>query len=144
MGLTTLLIRMRYGGLGYNPHIIRQPRKRSEPRGDEDFQMASNRQKKKRRLSRMMYPFMTLDDGTEVVHSEAYVENNMEKVKVYFEKPVEGGFESAYCYLPEYRWDQIIGFSEDEIAKMREYLGSVAHIIIELSRQGGFENAVSF
>ena len=59
----------------------------------------------------MMYPFMTLDDGTEVVHSEAYVENNMEKVKVYFEKPVEGGFESAYCYLPEYRWDQIIGFS---------------------------------
>ena len=54
MGLTTLLIRMRYGGLGYNPHIIRQPRKRSEPRGDEDFQMASNRQKKKRRLSRMM------------------------------------------------------------------------------------------
>lgn len=92
----------------------------------------------------MMYPFMTLDDGTEVVHSEAYVENNMEKVKVYFEKPVEGGFESAYCYLPEYRWDQIIGFSEDEIAKMREYLGSVAHIIIELSRQGGFENAASF
>ena len=92
----------------------------------------------------MMYPFMTLDDGTEVVHSEAYVENNMEKVKVYFEKPVEGGVESAYCYLPEYRWDQIIGFSEDEIAKMREYLGSVAHIIIELSRQGGFENAASF
>ena len=92
----------------------------------------------------MMYPFMTLDDGTEVVHSEADVENNMEKVKVYFEKPVEGGFESAYCYLPEYRWDQIIGFSEDEIAKMREYLGSVAHIIIELSRQGGFENAASF
>ena len=92
----------------------------------------------------MMYPFMTLDDGTEVVHSEAYVENNMEKVKVYFEKPVEGGFESAYCYLPEYRWDQIIGFSEDEIAKMREYLASVAHIIIELSRQGDFENAASF
>ena len=101
----------------------------------------------------MMYPFMTLDDGTEVVHSEAYVENNMEKVKVYFEKPVEGGFESAYCYLPEYRWDQIIGFSEDEIALIRagrkkypfyEALGTVAHIIIELSRQGGFENAAGF
>ena len=31
-----------------------------------------------------------------------------------------------------------------EIAKLREYLGTVAHIIIELSRQGGFENAASF
>ena len=92
----------------------------------------------------MMYPFMTLDDGTEVVHSDAYTENGMEKVKVYFEKPEEGGFHSAYCYLPEYRWDQISGFNNDDIVKLRRYLGTVAHIIIELSRQGGFDNAANF
>ena len=27
----------------------------------------------------MMYPFMTLNDGTEVVHSEAYLEDGKEK-----------------------------------------------------------------
>ena len=50
----------------------------------------------------MMYAFMQLDDGTEVVHSEAYDDNGTETVKVYFEKPVEGDFESAECYLPRY------------------------------------------
>ena len=92
----------------------------------------------------MMYPFMTLDDGTEVVHSDVYIENDIEKVKVYFEKPIEGDFESAYCYLPEYKWGKITGFTESDISRFREYLGSVAHIIIELARQGGFENAASF
>ena len=49
----------------------------------------------------MMYPFMTLSDGTEVVHSETYTSDGKEQVRVYFEKPVYGGFHSAYCYLPE-------------------------------------------
>ena len=32
----------------------------------------------------MMYPFMTLDDNTEVIHSEMLPDH---RVKVYFEKP---------------------------------------------------------
>lgn len=60
----------------------------------------------------MMYPFMTLNDHTEVVHSEAYDDNGQETVKVYFEKPVYGGFHSAECYLPSYDWKNIDGFSE--------------------------------
>ena len=32
----------------------------------------------------MMYPFMTLDDGTEIVHSEMREDG---RVKVYLEKP---------------------------------------------------------
>ena len=43
----------------------------------------------------MMYKFMTLDDTTEIVHSDIYYENDVEIVKVYFEKPVYGGFHSA-------------------------------------------------
>ena len=35
----------------------------------------------------MMYPFMTLEDKTEVVHSEVYDSDGAETVKVYFEKP---------------------------------------------------------
>lgn len=58
----------------------------------------------------MMYKFMTLDDTTEIVHSDIYYENDVEIVKVYFEKPVYGGFHSAECYLPSYEWKNIDGF----------------------------------
>ncbi len=43
----------------------------------------------------MLYPFMTLEDNTEIVHSESYMENGVEKVRVEIEKPVEGGFDNA-------------------------------------------------
>ena len=92
----------------------------------------------------MMYPFMTLNDKTEIVHSEAYDENGVETVKVYFEKHVYGGFHSAECYLPSYEWKNIDGFSDEEIQKLQEFLESVAHIIIELAREGGFDNASNF
>lgn len=92
----------------------------------------------------MMYPFMTLNDKMEIVHSEAYDENGVETVKVYFEKPVYGGFHSAECYLPSYEWKNIDGFSDEEIQKLQEFLESVAHIIIELAREGGFDNASNF
>ena len=92
----------------------------------------------------MMYPFMTLNDKTEIVHSEAYDENGVETVKVYFEKPVYGGFHSAECYLPSYEWKNIDGFSDEEIQELQEFLESGAHIIIELARKGGFDNASNF
>ena len=45
----------------------------------------------------MMYPFMTLEDGTEIVHSE--MKDNGE-VKVYIETPdEEDGFHHMTCYL---------------------------------------------
>ena len=47
----------------------------------------------------MMYPFMTLDDNTEIVHSEMQPDH---RVKVYIEKPDEKDcFHSAVCYLPD-------------------------------------------
>ena len=47
----------------------------------------------------MMYPFMTLNDETEIVHSEMKMDG---RVKVYIEKPDEkDGFHHATCWLPE-------------------------------------------
>ncbi|MDO4647717.1 MAG: hypothetical protein Q4B26_03630 [Eubacteriales bacterium] len=92
----------------------------------------------------MMYPFMTLEDHTEVVHSESYIKDNVETVDVYFEKPVYGGFHSAYCSLPSYKWTEIEGFTEDELKYYQEFLESVAHIVIRLARDGGFDNAANF
>jgi len=89
----------------------------------------------------MMYPFMQLEDNTEIVHSDI-LENEM--VKVYIERPVEGGFLSAICYLPEYRWENIKGFSEEDINRYQEILESTAHLIIRFAKEGGFDNASNF
>lgn len=90
----------------------------------------------------MMYPFLTLDDGTEIVHSEMRSDGS---VKVYLEKPdAKDCFHYASCYLPAYRWEDIFGFSEKEIDRYREVIESTAHLILQFSKEGGFENAASF
>lgn len=77
----------------------------------------------------MMYPFMTLDDNTEVVHSEMLPDH---RVKVYFEKPdAKDCFHSAVCYLPDYKWEDINGFTPAEIARYQELVESTAHLILQ-------------
>lgn len=59
-------------------------------------------------------------------------------VKVYIETPDEtGGFKSAVCWLPSYTWEDIIGYSEAEMASYKELIRKDAHLIIEFSRDGG-------
>lgn len=89
-----------------------------------------------------MYPFLTLDDGTEIVHSEMLKDH---RVKVYLEKPDESDcFHHATCYLPEYKWEEVSGFTEKEMARYQEILESTAHLILEFSKEGGFECAAGF
>lgn len=90
----------------------------------------------------MMYPFMTLDDQTEIVHSEMLKDG---KVKVYIEKPDKKDcFHNAVCYLPQYEWEDVNGFSEEEIKRYLDVLKSTAHLILEFSKKGGLENASGF
>lgn len=60
----------------------------------------------------MMFPFLTLEDNTEIVHSEMLPNGT---VKLCVEKPVIGGFHNAWCIFPEYRWEEVCGFSSEEI-----------------------------
>ena len=85
-----------------------------------------------------MYEYMTLPDETGIAHSEMKPDG---MVKVYFEKPVSGGFHSATCWLPEYRRENIEGFSEAEVARLESILKNNAHLIMEFSQEGGFANA---
>ena len=90
----------------------------------------------------MMYPYLTLDDETEIVHSEMLGDNT---VKVYIEKPdAKDGFHCASCFLPKYEWRDISGFNESEIKKYQSIIENNAHLIIELSQIGGFNNAAGF
>ena len=87
----------------------------------------------------MLYPFMTLADETEIVHSEMLADNT---VKVYIEKADEkDGFHYATCFLPTYEWKDVFGFYENEIKYYQSIIENNAHLIMELSKNGGFEIA---
>ena len=85
---------------------------------------------------------MTLNDNTEIVHSEILENSGKEEVEVRIEKPVQGGFYSATCWLPEYRWENIQGFCQEDINYFQELRVSVAHIILQLARVGGIEGGL--
>lgn len=90
----------------------------------------------------MMYPFMTLEDNTEIVHSDMMDDG---RVKVYIEKPDEKDcFHHMTCYLPKYELDDVFGFSEDEKKYYLDIIKSTAHLIMEFSKGRGFENASGF
>ena len=90
----------------------------------------------------MMYPFMTLDDNTEIVHSEMKEDG---RVKVYLERPDEKDcFHHAVCWLPGYAWEDIFGFSDEDMARFQEVIQSTAHLILQFSQEGGFDSAASF
>ena len=64
-----------------------------------------------------MYPFMTLDDGTEIVHSEMKESGQVK------ERPdAKDGFHHATCWLPGYVWEDVFGFSAEDMAQFQKIL----------------------
>lgn len=90
----------------------------------------------------MMYPLITLADNTEFVHSEMKPDG---RVKVYVEKPDEKDcFHNATCWIPGYNWEEVNGFSPEELASYQAVIESLSHLILRFSKEGGVENAASF
>ena len=90
----------------------------------------------------MLYPFMTLNDNTEIVHSEMKPDG---RVKVYIETPyAKYCFRHATCWLPEYKWEDVYQYSDEDLKKFEEIIRSTAHLIIEFSQEGGFDSASGF
>lgn len=89
----------------------------------------------------MMYPYLTLEDETEIVHSQIINDNGIEKVEVHFERPTENGFDSARCVLPEYKWLFNEGYSKEEIEFFEELLMNNAHLIYKYAKNGGIKIA---
>lgn len=89
-----------------------------------------------------MYPFMTLNDETEIVHSDMKEDGT---VKVYIETPDEkDGFHNMTCYLPSYEIQEVNGYSTKQVESFMEIIKSTAHLIMEFAKEGGFENASGF
>lgn len=67
-----------------------------------------------------MYPLVTLDDGTEVAYSNLTPDG---KIKVYFERPdTEACFHHATVWIPGYDWEDVSGFSAEDMARFRMVL----------------------
>ena len=90
----------------------------------------------------MMYPFLTLNDDTEITHSEMKEDG---QVKVYIETPdIKDGFHNAVCWLPAYKWEKVNGYSETEMAFFQELIQDNAHAILDFSQNGGVLDASNF
>ena len=85
----------------------------------------------------MMYPYITFSDSTEVTHSQIIERDGIQVVEVHFERPKNGGFDSARCALPSYRWMLQDGFSDEEMAFFDEFLHHNAHLFYRYAEQGG-------
>ena len=80
------------------------------------------------------------NDETEIVHSE--MKDGI--VKVYIETPDEKFcFKHATCYLPEKKWEDIYGYTDDELEYLKDVVYSESHLILEFSQTGGLLNASS-
>ena len=86
----------------------------------------------------MMYSFMTLNDGTEITHSQMYPDGS---VKVYIETPDDKKiFKNATCWLPMYRWEND-GYTHLEMMYLRHLVFKNLGLIMEFSQSGGIMGA---
>ena len=87
----------------------------------------------------MIYPFMTLEDNTEITHTEMLADG---RVKVYVETPdAKDCFHSLVCWLPSYQIEDVRGYSDKEVEKYVEFIQKAAYLIMEFAQEGGFEHA---
>ncbi|MEG0765682.1 MAG: hypothetical protein RR403_06495, partial [Pseudoflavonifractor sp.] len=77
----------------------------------------------------MVYPYITLADGTEIVHTDIIEKEDGQHVEVNFERPSDNCFDTARCDLPTYQWIVKTGYSDDEIKEFEELLRHNAHLI---------------
>ncbi len=78
----------------------------------------------------MYWEYMTLADDTEVTFSETKSDGT---VGVWIETPIDGGFKSAHCTLPNLEWDSIRGYDNEELKWFEDYLRNNEVLILEMS-----------
>ena len=86
----------------------------------------------------MVYPYMTLWDGTQISHTQLLDGNH---VRVHFERATETAYCFATCELPAYTWQNVEGFSEKDLAFLTEFAEHNAHLFYRYAQCGGVQYA---
>ncbi len=84
----------------------------------------------------MLYPFISFPNGTEIVHSEIYYENDIPVVRVEIEEPdnKSGHFKSMQIILPMGTVRNISGFSKDEVDYHKNKMIGLKDVIFECAK----------
>ena len=85
----------------------------------------------------MLFPFLTLPDGTVVVYSEIKRQNGKDHVLVKFERwnDVRDDFDSMECMLPDGKMEKVIGFSKEEAEDQHTKMIALQDMILECSQE---------
>jgi len=89
----------------------------------------------------MLYPYITLSDGTEILHSQIINQDGIEKIEVHFERPEDDGFAIARCILPEYDWVKCEKFTDEEMKLLKKLTENNASLMFKYARLGGIKIA---
>lgn len=91
----------------------------------------------------MRYPFVTLNDETEITFTQV-MENGT--VNVWIETPCEDGFHDISCNLPEFKWGENHGYSEKNLAYLKNWIETTAPLILKMAHEhdGDFIDAANF
>ena len=87
---------------------------------------------------KLMKNFYTEIDDVILTYSDiAKTKDGMEYIRIYFEKPVDGGFYFLESTLPSLDIVGAEGFTDQEQKDLLDYASRNAFIIWELAREGG-------
>ena len=90
----------------------------------------------------MMYPYVKYSDGTEVVFSNIYIDNDQECIDVHFERPTENGFDSVGIKLPTYEvtvWEG--NYTNEEIEFFKKVVKNSCDLFYKYAKEGGLKFA---
>ena len=85
----------------------------------------------------MKHFFSEIDAITLTFNDIQINRNGMEFIRIYFERPGEGGFDFLESTLPMLDVKACSGFTKEEIANLLEYARTNAFLIWEIAREDG-------
>ena len=84
----------------------------------------------------MMYSYTKYSDGTEVVFSNIYIdEDGKECIDIHFERPTENGFDSVRITLPTYKivvWEG--NYTDEEIAFFKKVVQNSSDLFYKYAK----------
>ena len=78
----------------------------------------------------MLRPYAQFPDETIIAYSDIREDQTVE---IAIERPRDWGFDSARCLMPAYRWFDIDGFSDKDLAGFELFLRNNAPLIFEFA-----------
>ena len=82
----------------------------------------------------MMYNYLKLADDTQIAVSDMLEDST---IQVSAERPADGGFDSATCFLPLCEWRDAAGFSASELDQLATLIKNNAPLIYRFSKEAG-------